>query len=36
MFGVAFDDKEKEKIRIRKNFNECIANMEKLLLLIFK
>ena len=32
MVGVAFDDKEKEKIRISKNLNEDIANMEKWLL----
>ena len=32
MVGVAFDDKEKEKMRISKNLNEDIANMEKRLL----
>ncbi len=29
MVGVAFDEKEKGKIRISKNCNEDIANMEK-------
>ena len=29
MVGVALDDKEKEKIRINKNLNEDITNIEK-------
>ena len=29
MVGVAFDAKEKEKIKISKNLNEDIANIEK-------
>ena len=29
MVGVAFDEKENEKMRISKNLNEDIANMEK-------